>query len=131
MSNKSELHRASLTPMSQTTLIGSGQNWHAAGYPSDTLGYTDKRPPVWKQGLTHRGFVDRKKLNPPFRLWEASEAARLAHGMSGRGCWRKRRPFCNGTDRGCNITSPRKRADFQRVVRHEKTGRTDEGGNRK
>lgn len=117
--------------MSQTTLIGSGQNWHAVGYPSDTLGYADKWPPVWKQGLTHHGFVDRKMLNPPFRLIEASNAARIADGMSGRGCWRKRMPSCNGTDRGWNITSPRKRADFQRVVRHEIAGRTNEGGNRK
>jgi len=34
-------------------------------------------------------------------------------------------PFCNGTDRGCNITLPRKRADFPLVWHHERTWQTD------
>jgi len=45
--------------------------------------------------------------------------------------WRKQTPFGNWTDRGWNITPPRKRADFQQVVRHENVGRTFAGGNRK
>jgi len=45
--------------------------------------------------------------------------------------WRKLKPFGNRTDKGWNITPPRKRADFQQVVHHEKTGRTFAGRNRK
>jgi len=71
-------------------------------------------------------------VNPTFRLRvKAGASARKADGMAGRGCWRKRRPFCNGTDRSCKITPPCKRADFHLVVRDEKTGRTCAGGNRK
>ena len=67
-----------------------------------------------------------------FRLpVEAGVAARNADGMAGRGCWKKQRPFCNGTDRGSNIALPCKRAYFQRVVRDETAGRTFMGGNRK
>ncbi|SRR6266480_2812002 len=70
--------------------------------------------------------------NPTSRLRvKAGASARNADGVAGRGCWRKRRPFCNGTDRSCNITPPCKRADFQRVVRDERAGRTFTGGNRK
>lgn len=71
-------------------------------------------------------------VNPTFRLpVEAGASARNADGMAGRGCWRKRTPFYNGTDRSCSITPPCKRADFQRVVRDETAGRTFTGGNRK
>lgn len=70
--------------------------------------------------------------NPTFRLRvKAGVSARTTEGMAGRGCWRKRRPFCNGADRSCNITPPCKRADFQRVVHDETAGRTFTGGNRK
>ena len=62
---------------------------------------------------------------------KAGATARSAEGMAGRGCWRKRMPLCNGTDRSWNITPPCKRADFQRVVRDEIAGRTFAGGNRK
>jgi len=40
-------------------------------------------------------------------------------------------PACNGTDRGCNITLPRKRADFPLVWRHERTWPTDFRGRRR
>jgi hypothetical protein len=71
-------------------------------------------------------------INPTGRLRvEAGASARNADGLAGRGCWKKRMPFDNGTDRSCNITPPRKRADFQRVVRDETAGRTGAGGNGK
>jgi hypothetical protein len=71
-------------------------------------------------------------INPTGRLRvEAGASARNADGMAGRGCWKKRTPFDNGTDRSCNITPPCKRADFQRVVRDETAGRTGAGGNGK
>jgi hypothetical protein len=71
-------------------------------------------------------------INPTGRLRvEAGASARNADGLAGRGCWKKRTPFDNGTDRSCNIAPPRKRADFQRVVRDETAGRTGAGGNSK
>jgi len=71
-------------------------------------------------------------INPTGRLRvEAGASARNADGSAGKGCWKKRTPFDNGTDRSCNITPPRKRADFQRVVRDETAGRTGAGGNSK
>jgi hypothetical protein len=39
--------------------------------------------------------------------------------------------LCNGVDRGCNMASLRKQADFQLVVVDERTYRIFEGGNRK
>jgi hypothetical protein len=36
------------------------------------------------------------------------------------GCWKKRTPFCNGTDRGSKFALTRKRADFRLVLNHEK-----------
>ena len=71
-------------------------------------------------------------INPTGRLRvEAGASARNAEGLAGKGCWKKQTPFDNGTDRSCNIAPPRKRADFQRVVRYEIAGRTTAGGNRK
>jgi len=68
-------------------------------------------------------------VNPTCRLTEDGASARTAAGMAGRGSWSKRTPLGNRVDRG--DTSPRKRADFQQVVRYERTGRTFTGGNRK
>lgn len=71
-------------------------------------------------------------VNPtPCPGFGAGTSARKADGVAGRGGWRKRRPFCNGADRDCNIIPPCKRADFQLVVNDEKTRRTFIGGNSK
>jgi len=68
--------------------------------------------------------------NPTSRLpVKAGASARGVDGMTGKGCWKKRTPFCNGTDR--SVAPPRKRADFQRVVDDERAYRTFMGGNRK
>ena len=76
-------------------------------------------------------LLERNRLTPTPRpsgqVWPRGRT----HGVAGRGCWRKRMPLCNGADRGCDMTSPRKRADFQRVVHYETAGRTTTGGNRK
>jgi hypothetical protein len=73
----------------------------------------------------------RNIVNPSSRLVEEGVIARCAEGMPGRGCWKKRMPFGNRADRGCDITLPCKRADFQPVVRDEITNRTFIGGNSK
>jgi hypothetical protein len=74
---------------------------------------------------------ERNMVNPASRPIGAGVLARGAVEMSGRGSWKKQTPFGNRTDRSCNITPLCKQADFQPVVRDEKTRRTFTGGNRK
>jgi hypothetical protein len=76
-------------------------------------------------------LVERNMVNPSSRLIEAGDSARSTVGAADRGCWKKQMPSCNRTDRSDDITSPRKRADFQRVERDENAGRTFAGGNGK
>jgi hypothetical protein len=130
-SNRSELHADIVSPDEPKALTGSSQNRHAVGCLNDALGHADRDTAGVMQGLNHHEFLVRKRLNPTSRLSEAGSVARPADGMAGRGCWRKRKPSCNGRDRGCDITPLRKQADFQRVARYERTGRTTAGGNRK
>jgi hypothetical protein len=49
--------------------------------------------------------------------------ARVADRFVGRGCWKKQKPFCNGTDRKRQLLCD-KQADFQQVMKDEKAGRT-------
>ena len=65
------------------------------------------------------------------RRFLAGATARCAVETAGEGGWRKRMPFCNGTDRSCNITPLRKQADFQLVVDDERTYRIFAGGKSK
>jgi hypothetical protein len=90
------------------------------------------RLPVWEAGANSFVSLQSKIINPTSRLGsEAGASARNAAGVAGMGYWRKRTLLCNGADRGCNIVPPCKRADFQLVVRDERTGGTFSGGNRK
>src|SRR5262249_29992868 len=59
-------------------------------------------PSIRERGLAH-------PAEPPPR---SREAARPTDGAAGKGWGRKRRPACNGPDRGCNITPPERGADF-------------------
>ena len=98
--------------------------------------HTDTKTVGVLAGTNPRMSSMRNTVSPTSRLREkASVPARAAVGVAGKGCWRKRRPVCNGSDRRCvgndNITLPRKRAHFQRVVRDEKVCRTVFGGNGK
>jgi CDGSH-type Zn-finger protein len=49
--------------------------------------------------------------------------ARVADRFVGRGCWKKQKPFCNGTDRKWQLLCD-KQADFQQVMKDEIAGRT-------
>jgi hypothetical protein len=114
-------------------LTGSGQNRQSSRLFHRTLGtHGHFRLPVWKAGANLFVSLKPNIVNPTSRLiFEAGASVRNADGMAGRGNWRKRRPLCNGADRSCNITSPCKRADFQWVVRDERTNGTFVGGNSK
>jgi len=49
--------------------------------------------------------------------------ARVADRFAGRGCWKKQRPLCTGADKKRQLLCD-KQADFQRVMKDEKAGRT-------
>jgi hypothetical protein len=112
-------------------LTGSSQNRQCSRLLQRTHGaHGHSRLPVWEAGAN--SFVSLKPniVNPTLRLFlEAGASARNADGVAGRGDWRKLRPFGNRADRG--IASLRKQADFQLVVRDERTNRTFAGGNSK
>ncbi len=113
-------------------LTGSGQKARNRLFHCKHGTHGHSRLPVWYAGANSFVSLETNIVNPTFRLGcGAGASARNADGMAGRGCWKKRRPLCNGADRGCNITPPCKRADFQRVVRDEITRRTFTGGNSK
>lgn len=129
-SNASELLRIPSNPEEPKTLTGSSQK-ACSRLPHRDLGHTNMMTAGVSTGTNSFVSSERNMVNPSSRLSEAGGIARCAAGMPGRGCWKKRMPFCNGTDRSCNITPPCKRADFQPVMRDERTGRTFTGGNRK
>jgi len=119
-------------PNEPKMLIGSGQKARSRLFRCTFGTHGHSRLPVWTAGANSFVSLELNIINPTFRLRvKAGASARNADGMAGMGCWRKRRPFCNGADRDCNIVPPCKRADFQRVVRDEKTRRTCAGGNGK
>jgi hypothetical protein len=85
-----------------------------------------------KAGAKSFMLLKRNVINPTSRPLQGQVAPQGGlRGWRAEDRWRKQMPFGNRTDRGWNITSPRKRADFQQVVRHENAGRTFAGGNRK
>jgi hypothetical protein len=49
--------------------------------------------------------------------------ARVADRVVGRGCWKKQKSFCNGTNRKRQLPCD-KQADFQQVMKDEEAGRT-------
>ena len=128
--NVSELLQTPSNPIEPKTLTGSSQKARSR-LPHEDLGHTNNMTAGVETGTNSFVSSERNRLNPSSRLVEAGVIARCAAGMPGRGCWKKRMSFCNETNRGCNIASPCKRADFQPVMRDEKTGRTFVGGNRK
>jgi hypothetical protein len=113
-------------------LTGSSQNRQRSRLFHRTFGTRGhSRLPVWKAGANSFVSLETNIVNPTSRLvFGAGASARNADEMAGRGNWRKPKPLCNGADRS-DITPPRKRADFQWVVRDERTRRTFRGGNRK
>jgi hypothetical protein len=130
-SNASELSQAPSIPREPKTLTGSSQNRRAVGCLTMTWGTRTIMTAGVRTGTKSFVSSDRNVVNPPSRLPKAGVTAMCAVGVPGRGCWKKQMPFCNGMDRGCNIAPPRKRADFQRVMRDERTGKTFIGGNSK
>jgi hypothetical protein len=117
-------------PIEPKTLTGSSQKARSR-LPHEDLGHTNSMTAGVETGTNSFVSSEPNRINPSSRLVEAGVIARYAAGMPGRGCWKKRTSFCNETNRGCNIAPPCRRADFQPVMRDERTGKTFVGGNRK
>jgi hypothetical protein len=130
-SNTRELRQASLNPKEPKTLTGSGQKATQPVVPPETEGTRTLMAAGVIAGTKSSVLLERNMENPSSRLEEAGDAARRAVGVTGRGSWKKPTPFCNGTDRSCNITPLRKQAHFQPVVGDETACRTFTGGNGK
>jgi ABC-type polar amino acid transport system ATPase subunit len=84
--------------------------------------------------LRGRGGSNASLLPDPVVLPLGKRAARQADGAAGKGWRRKRRPTCNGLDRGWAYGRhhpTRKRADFLLVLRHEKVDGNVETGVRR
>jgi hypothetical protein len=129
-SNTSELSKVPSNPAEPKMLTGSRQKAMQSAAPIRDLGHTDTTTAGIETGANSSMLLERNTVNPTSRLiGEAGVIARCAVEVADRGCWIKRRPFCNGADRSCNITPPCKRADFQPVIRDERTRRTFTGGN--
>lgn len=103
----------------------------AVGCPFVKWRHTDIQTAGEKTGTNSFMLLERNTVNPTTRLTEAGAAVKHADELTGRGCWKKRTPSGNRMDREGSSISPRKRADFQRVIRDEITRRTFVGGNRK
>ena len=72
-----------------------------------------KRLSVERQGLNHPKLLERNMVNPSSLLSKEGPPQGRLLGCRVEERWRKPTPLCNGADRSCNITPPRKRADFQ------------------
>jgi len=58
-------------------------------------------------GTYPRALLKAERGNPVSLLVPSGPCAvRHAHGGAGLGCWKKRTPYCNGTDTGLNVTRP-------------------------
>ena len=75
--------------------------WPGAGVQRSPA--ADDVPPAERHDLTRSG-IDAEHGKPVALPDGGKRAARCADGVAGRGSGSKRRPVCNGLDRGCNIT---------------------------
>jgi hypothetical protein len=94
-------------PNEPKMLTGSSQNRQRSRLLLRSMEHTDIPDcRCERQGLNHSCHWQSEHVNPTSRLGLPRQARPQGTltGMAGRGCWKKRRPFCNGADRSCNIT---------------------------
>src|SRR5450631_3122158 len=56
-----------------------------------------------RQGLNHQSLFERNMVNPTFRLLEAGTPQGVLREWRAEERWRKPKPSCNRTDRGCGF----------------------------
>ena len=87
-------------------------------------GHTDIQTAGVKAGAKSFLSLNQNMETPlAFPVTLGKRLARVADRFAGRGCWKKQKPFCNGTDRKRQLLCD-KQADFQQVMKGEKAGRT-------
>lgn len=64
-------------------------------------------------------LIKRNVLSPYIRR-NARRTVKNADEYAGKGKWKKRMPFCNGTDKGSKFALTRKGADFHLVFYHKR-----------
>jgi len=77
-----------------------GQNGTWPGPEAPNSSGADVEPPAKRRDLTHTAVHPRNVVSPSSPR-QGKRAARRADGAAGRGGGSKRRPTCNGPDRGC------------------------------
>ncbi len=88
-------------------LIGLRQKAPGAGGRCPTCLLVAYTLPGRQPAPTPRALLIGKRGNPVSLLTESGQrAVRCAYGGAGLGCRKKRRPCCNGTDTGFNVTRP-------------------------
>jgi hypothetical protein len=91
----------------------------------------DAASPAHRSGLTPSGAVSVWNVVSPIAPTRTVDSGPQGstRRRAGKGRRSKRRPVCNGPDRGSNFAPPRKGADFRRVLDHEtETNRLDRRG---
>lgn len=104
MANDSEPLLNVVTSKEPKALTGSGQNGTWPGIPAMTSGIVDKAATGEKAGPNPPMSPTRNRVSPYSCRNTGRPTARKAERDAGRGRRRKRRPFCNGTDTGLNVT---------------------------
>jgi hypothetical protein len=86
-------------------LYGLGPKGMWPGVGAQRSPAADDAPPAERHDLT-RSVTSTERGKPVVLPWQhGREVARQPVGTAGRGSRSKRRPTCNGADRGCKITS--------------------------
>ena len=128
--NVGKLLQVPSNPKEPKALTGSNQKVRSR-LPHADLRHTNVMTAGAKTGAKSFVSSEQNMVNPSFRLMEAGSSQDGLLGCRVADAGKRKRHFCNGMDRSCNITPPCKRADFQQVMRDERTGKTFRGGNRK
>jgi len=87
-------------------------------------GHTDIRTAGVKAGAKSFVSLNQNMVTPQASSGNRGKRlARTADRSTGKGCWKKQMPLCNGADRKWQLPCD-KQADFQQVMKGEKVGRT-------
>ena len=130
MPNVSKLLQVPSNLKEPKALTGSNQKVRSR-LPHADLRHTNVMAAGAKTGANSFGSSEQNMVNPSFRLMEAGSSQEGLLGCRAADAGKRENRSVIRADRDCNIVLPCKRADFQQVMRDERTGKTFRGGNRK
>ena len=123
MANTCECSINIVTDNKLKVLRGLSQKWQCSGYKDFGLPcHGHSTLPVERARLTH-SLLRQRNMATPYVPRQGRQAVRRAYRCAGMRGWKKRRPSCNGVDRGCASRQhhpTRKRADVHLVFRHKR-----------